>query len=331
MEQAYDYIEQQFLKLKATHNTDITIMNMIMNMVSDENIGIEFHDTKDVSVVKLSYVLDALSVLDRTALSTYLSMKEHHVIKALFENICLSEYHTTSCIKAAKILSLFPDGISKPVLIKVMKLLEQYLYTKDYLFEKNCTPIICDIIELLIEIRKKYHQFYTELTKQISAYIEVLISYMKDIDYTERKHSFFLKSESPTINAILWEDGDARKSILLLKEGFYNNCIQFKQLGDLISQHLLLISAISKIESGQFGINMGILGIICGFKQLYEISNNIVFKNEEIRWLSILEKELLQTCNHGKNIDIKTWMDISLCYKYLNNQSCKKSKISYQS
>lgn len=329
MKQLYHYIRQQSTLVKQRYPSDEPLLSMVVNILSGENCVPSLVGREDVSYSKIVYVLDALRILDRRHLKSILHESDVEDIKRLFRGKLETNFGTVGCVKPAKILSLLQGGIDGYSLDVLLHSLRSYLENEDYLFERNATVIICDIIELLMDLREEFPVHSAEISKLISSYLKIVVSSMKDIDFGKNRHSFFLKEISSAVEALYWEEGDMRKSILLLKEGFCNNCDQFIAIGELINQHLLLISALAKVESEHFGVYVGILGIICGFRQLHEVTGDETFKKEEDRWRTALERSLTELSSTDRALDVKTWIDITLSYRYLTLESCKESTILY--
>lgn len=326
MLQVYDYIQQQKCNLETRYPNDTSLFSLVSNILTNDDKKVLFSSDQKFSLTKMTYILDALTILRQDKYYEIFAESETDNLYTIYQKSIGDVLDISDTIPSTKILCFFSNKLNKDLSDKLINYFKTYLVNMDYLFERNASVSICDIVELLILMRKNPYSDNREITDLIIAYIEILIGQMKEVGFEQHQHSFFLEGLNHSIEAIYWHDGDIRKSIILLKEGFYNNYPKFFETGFLISQHVMLISSISKVESDKFGTNVGLLGLICGFKQLYEVTGDSIFKKESDRWTFILEKSLVRLAERNESINIKTLIDIALSFRYLNLSLWKKSE-----
>lgn len=330
MRLVYDYIQKQKQDLVNQYSHDTSLFSLLSKLLSNDGTEIIFKSHSDFSLTKMTYALDGLTILKQDKYDEIFSMQEMDNLYAIYQRSLTNVLDSENVIHSTKILSFFSHMLNKDLIDRLTDYLRNYQFNMDYIFERNASVVICDVVELLISLRKNFYSDERKVNNLIVSYIEILIGEMKAVGFNQNQHSFFLDKSNQSIDAIYWQDGDIRKSIVLLREGFYNNYPKFFETGLLISHHVLLISSISKVESDKFGTNVGILGLICGFKQLYELTSDEIFKKEGERWTEILEKSLIKLAERNQQVNIKTLIDISLAYKYLTFTIWRQSENLFQ-
>ena len=321
MNLVYHYIIEQYKILQQDHPSEESFLSMIVNTQIEQN-PLEFsNNQEEVSLSKMTYFIESLSILEEKKIFNAFAKNDINNIidiyqKAFKENFVILDY-----LKMFKVRLLLGESMAEDTLIKVIDDFSNFLYKSDYLFVKHFVVLICEVIEVLFLIKNIVSSKRVE--SLIESYIDVLISRMNDVDFSIQQHSFFLSDTSSMMQSLYWEEGDVRKSILLLREDLGSIRYDYKELGGIISQHILLISALSKMESEYFGVQVGILGIISGFDKLYTVTQNNKFFEEGIRWTNILERSIINCAQTEQKLDIRTFIDISLSYNYLKNKKWK--------
>lgn len=312
-----NFISKQYDFLRRQFPSDEGFLELIMNTFFDYGEECCVKNHLDISYSKILYVVDAISLFEKGYVKKLVSSSTIEAVKEIIEHRIDAHYITSDSIRMYKVFLLCEGKIEESTLEHLFASLSTYYFQRDYLYDRKPTLIICEILELLIEIGDHLLKREVQIKELISSYLEVLITYMTDVDFERNRHSFFSEEISCIINVLSWEEGDIRKSILILKEGISHKCEKYVQLGHIINQHLLLISSLSKLESDKCGFYLKVLGIISGFQKLHEITADLQFKIEEQRWKEILFGYITNLALSGRAIDIKTWVDITLSYKYL--------------
>lgn len=322
MNLVYHYIIEQYKILQQDHPSEESFLAMIVNTQLEHNSLKFSNNQEEVSLSKMTYFIESLSILEEKKIFNDFAKDDLNNIIEIYQKTFRENFFILDYLKMFKVRLLLGESMAENTLIKVIDDFSKFLYKSDYLFVNHFVVLICEIIEVLFLIKNIVSSKRVE--SLIESYIDVLISRMNDVDFSIQQHSFFLSDTSSMIQSLYWEEGDIRKAILLLREDLGSVRNDYKELGGIISQHVLLISALSKMESEYFGVQVGILGIISGYNRLYTITQNNKFLEESVRWTNILERSIISCAQTEQRLDIRTFIDISLSYNYLTNKKCKK-------